>query len=86
MIDEKKICDGFGVVDVFAETIGRIEQIGSCRRLTFVTRNALCPDTYDVAVRLVISAEALLDLAQAAAADRPMPREFSAMPSSQLAN
>lgn len=87
IINDRSILDGYGTVDVFCEALGRIEQIGPCRRLTFVTRNALTPDSYDVVARIVLSSEALQDLAQMAAADRPgMPVQFSALRTDQLAN
>ncbi len=73
------------VVDQFCETIGKIEHIGPCRRLTFVTRSPIA-GCYDVVVRMVLPAEALQDLAQMAAADSPMPAVFVDMPSDQLAN
>lgn len=85
-ISESKIMDGYGVTDLFAEGLARVEQIGPCRRLTFVTRNAMMPDSYDVVTRIILTTEALQDLAQMAAADSPAPAQFFAMRADQRAN
>lgn len=85
-ICDRNILDGYGTVDVFCEALGRIEQIGPCRRLTFVTRNAMTPENYDVVSRVVLSVEALQDLILMAAADRPMPVQLSTLRTDQRAN
>lgn len=86
MIDQKKIIGTIGVPQTFAQCLGRIDHLGSNRRLTFVTASRDEQGYYEANAVIVISVEALLELAQAAAADRTLPAEFVTMPAHQRAN
>jgi hypothetical protein len=67
-----EIYETYGTADVFCEALGRIERIGSCRRLVFVL-NDHSGSGRAVVAKLVIPAELMADLAQMIAADRPEP-------------
>jgi hypothetical protein len=61
----------FGIPDTFCETLVRIERIGSCRRLVFCVSDRSEHPARCVVAKLVFPAEAMADLAQMIAADRP---------------
>jgi hypothetical protein len=75
--------------DAFCEALVRIERIGSCRRLVFAVTDDSCPGRpmRAVVAKLVFPAEAMADLAQMIAADRPEPGAvFARLPINAVAN
>ena len=81
-----EIYETYGTADVFCEALGRIERIGSCRRLVFVVNDHSSSGRAIVA-KLVIPAEVMADLAQMIAADRPEPGSaFARLPIDAVAH
>jgi hypothetical protein len=79
MSDGERLTDNSSFGDFFCEQLYRIDQVGPCRRLIFVTRDLISPDYRFVVAKLVVPADIMADMAQMIAADRPMPREFSSL-------
>jgi hypothetical protein len=75
-----------GLIDVFCEGLARIDKIGSCRRLVFMVRDPTSPDFRLVTAKIVVPAEAMFDIAQMVAADRPLSAALAAIPHDTLAN
>jgi hypothetical protein len=76
-----------GVPEIFCERLGKIEQIGSCRRLIFVIHQTMNGRPYRVAaVKLVLPAEALVEVAQQLATDIHGPRLRESRSAIALAN
>jgi hypothetical protein len=62
--------DLVGIPEYFCETLGKIEQVGPCRRLVFVIHQTIGGRRERAAVvKLVLPAEALVDVTQLLAAD-----------------
>jgi hypothetical protein len=75
-----------GLTDVFCEGLARIDKIGSCRRLVFMVRDTTSPEFRLVTAKIVVPAEAMFDIAQMVAADRPPSAALAAIPHDALAN
>jgi hypothetical protein len=78
------IVDAFGVPEFFCEALGRIDQVGSCRRLVFtITEKSQHGTDRASVVKLVFPAEVLANVAQMIAADvahqSGQAREFSTL-------
>ena len=77
------------MTDTFCEALGRIERIGSCRRLVLVVTDHSAGErpVRAVVAKLVFPAEAMADLAQMIAADRPDPgTAFARLPVDAVAH
>jgi hypothetical protein len=87
MAQDNDFVDTFGVPEYFCESLVKVEKIGSCRRLIFVTNR---PDgrggSHKLPVAtLIFPAEALADIAQMLAADVRVPNALASL-STALAN
>jgi hypothetical protein len=79
--------DLYNLTEYFCETPGKIEQIGPCRRLVFVNHETAGARRNRVGVvKLVLPADALVEVAQMLAADIHVPRAMASLSPSALAN
>ena len=85
MTDTSEIFEPFSTADIFCEALTRIDQIGNVRRLVFTTRDSINGGRAVVA-KLILPAEAMFDLAQTIAADRPVSAALAALPHDAIAN
>jgi hypothetical protein len=86
-IDTTGDIDLCNLPEYFCEALGRIDQVGPCRRLVFVIHETVNGRRYRAGVvRLVLPAEALVDVAQMLAADIRVPKALASLSPSALAN
>jgi hypothetical protein len=79
--------DCYGVPEFFCERLGKIEQVGPCRRLVFVIHQTMTGRQHPVGVvKLVLPAEALVEVTQQLAADIHGPRPRASRSTIALAN
>jgi hypothetical protein len=79
--------DTYNVAELFCETLGKIEQVGPCRRLVFVVHETRDGRRNRVAVvRLILPADALVEVAQMLAADIHVPKALASLSPNALAN
>jgi hypothetical protein len=79
--------DLYNVPEFFCERLGKIEQVGSCRRLVFVIHQTVGGRRHRMgAVKLVLPAEALVEVAQQLATDIHGPRLRESRSAIALAN
>ena len=79
MANDNDLIEMYGVPDTFCEGLARIDQLGPCRRLTFIVRDPAAHGRAVVA-KLILPAEALADLAQMLAADIHVPKALASLP------
>jgi hypothetical protein len=86
-IDTTGDLDLYNVPEFFCETLAKIEQVGPCRRLVFAIHDTLGGRRSRVAVvKLVLPADALVDITQKLAADIHGPRLRASRSAIALAN
>ena len=79
--------DSYGVPEFFCETLGKIEQVGPCRRLFFVIHETTNGRRGRAGVfKVVLPAEALAEIAQMLAADIHTPKVMASLSPNALAN
>ena len=83
--NDNDLIEMYGVPDTFCEGMARIDQLGPCRRLTFIVRDPAAHGRAVVA-KLILPAEALADLAQMLAADIHVPKALASLSPNALAN
>jgi hypothetical protein len=88
MAQDDDIVDTFGVPEYFCEALGKIQQIGTCRRLVFVIQEGAVGARAIRApvVKLVVTADVLANIAQMIVADIHAPPPLASMPINALAN
>ena len=70
--------DCYNLPEYFCEQLGKIEQIGPCRRLVFVIHQTVGGKSHRMGtVKLVLPADALVEMTQQLAADIHGPRPRS---------
>src|SRR5260370_25120060 len=74
----------YGVPDTFCEGLARIDQLGPCRRLTFMVRDI--QGGRAIVAKLILPAEALAELVQMIAADIHVPKARASLSPNALAN
>jgi hypothetical protein len=82
----EELFEQYCVADVFCEGLARIDQIGPCRRLTFMVRDTMSPGMKTVTAKIVVPAEVMFEIAQMIAADHPVSAALAAIPHDALAN
>jgi hypothetical protein len=83
-IDEFDLCN---IPEYFCETLARVDQVGPCRRLVFVIHERIGGRRTRMAVvKLVLPADALVEVAQKLAADIHGPRLRESRSAIALAN
>jgi hypothetical protein len=76
--------DCYNVPEYFCETLGKIDQVGPCRRLVFVIHETMGGRRNRIGVvKLVLPADALVEVAQKLAADIHIPNAALAVPCSR---
>jgi hypothetical protein len=88
MAQDNDVIDTFGVPEFFCETLVKVEKIGSCRRMIFVTNRPDGRGGYHKTpvATLVFPAEALADICQMLAADVHVPNALASLSPTALAN
>ena len=80
-----EILDTFGIPEFFAEALARVDRIGPNRRLIFTISNG--PGSSPVAaVKIVVPAEALVEIIQRFVADLHTPKSLASLSPNSLAN
>lgn len=78
---------GYSAPEYFCEGLARIEQVGPCRRLVFVIHERSGGRRERIAVvKLVLSADVLIDITQMIAADLKTPVALASFSPTALAN
>jgi hypothetical protein len=85
MAHDNDLIEMYGVPDTFCEGLARIDQIGPCRRLTFMVRDP-AGHGRQVVAKLILPAEAVAELAQMAATDLHTPKALASLSPNALAN
>ena len=80
--------DCFNVPEFFCESLAKVEQVGPCRRLVFVIHQTMMDGrrTRIAVVKLVLAADALVEVTQQLAADIHGSRPKAARSTIALAN
>jgi hypothetical protein len=86
-IDTTGDIDLYNLPEFFCEALGRIDQVGPCRRLVFVIHETVGGRRNRVGVvKLVLPADALIEVTQQLAADIHGPRLRASRSTIALAN
>jgi hypothetical protein len=83
---QNELLEQYCVTDVFCEGLARIDHVGPCRRLIFIVRDITSPGYKNVVAKIIVPAEAMFEIAQMVAADRPVSAALAAIPHDALAN
>lgn len=79
--------DCYNLPEMFCESLGKIEQVGPCRRLVFVITQTMSGRRSRVGVvKLVLPADALVEIVQQLAVDIHGPRPRASRSTIALAN
>jgi len=87
MDDNQDDLDCYNLPEYFCENLAKIEQVGPCRRLVFVIHQMMNGRKHRMGVvKLVLPADALVELTQQLAADIHGPRPLASRSTIALAN
>jgi hypothetical protein len=86
-VDSMDDLDCYNLPEMFCESLAKIEQVGPCRRLVFVIHQTVNGRRYQKGVvKLVLPADALVEMTQLLAADIHGPRPRASRSSIAFAN
>jgi hypothetical protein len=81
-------CEPFAVMDLFCETLVRVDNLGPCRRLVFAVRDQVGGDQVrNISAKLVMSAEAMIEIGRMMQAGAPASEPLATfLPTNHRAN